>query len=222
MQPSLLPLRARPWPVVDEARQRLVRFSKEAAAQALLVSTCGNASLRLDEGRMLLTGTGTELANLSARHLSTVDLATGLSSGAKPSSEWELHRQVYLARPEVGAVLHCQSQAATLLACSHVRPQELNFIPEIPAYVGSHAYVPYLRPGTVEMAQVVVQALTDPQVTVVQLTNHGQLVVGKDAPTVLRRAIFFERACWLALQGRPLSVISPEECEYLAKTYGSP
>ncbi len=37
-----------------------------------------------------------------------------------------------------------------------------------------------------------------------------------------RRAIFFERACWLALQGRPLSVIPPEECEHLATTYGSP
>lgn len=218
----VLPLRARPWPVVDEARQRLVRFSREAATHGLVVSTCGNASLRLDEGRMLLTGTGTELAQLSARHLSTVALATGLSSGAKPSSEWELHRQVYLARPEVGAVLHCQSQAATLLACSYVRPVELNLIPEIPAYVGRHAYVPYFRPGTLDLAWAVVQALSDRAVTVVQLTNHGQLVVGQDARTVLRRAIFFERACWLALQGRPLSVIPPEECEHLAKTYGSP
>ena len=35
-----------------------------------------------------------------------------------PSSEWQMHADVYAAKPEAAAVVHCHSPYATMLACA--------------------------------------------------------------------------------------------------------
>jgi L-fuculose-phosphate aldolase len=133
--------------------------------------------------------------------------------------EVEIHRRAYGARPGTEAVLHCQSRAATLLACHREPPASLDFIPEVPAYVRRHAYVPYHNPGSSELAGAVCGALEDPEVTVVQMTNHGQIIIGAGPEEVVRRATFFELACWMAAQGLPLGTIAEEDVRAL-RDYG--
>ena len=55
--------------------------------------------------------------------------------------------------------------------------------------------------GSEAFAVLVAEALADPDVTVVQMTNHGQLICGADAATVLRRGVFFAFACSLRAKG---------------------
>ena len=66
-----------------------------------------------------------------------------------------MHREIYLNRPGFGAVLHSQSRAATVLACERNPPENLDFIPEIPAYVRKFAYVEYRPPGSNDLAGMV-------------------------------------------------------------------
>lgn len=202
--------------------EQLIAFGAEAFGANLILSTCGNASLR-DGNAMQITASGSRLGALTPADLCLVDLLGGLCyQGPRPSSEAGLHRQIYLARPDVGAVLHCQSEAATVLACHRDPPRDLNFIPEVGFYVGEHAYVPYLEPGCPELAEQVRDRLRSPDVNVVQLQNHGQVIVGADWREVLRRAIFFERACRLALLGgSSLVTISPADVAVLRKRGGT-
>jgi len=187
---------------MERAFEDLIRFGRAVVDAGLLSSTCGNASVR-DGDRLVIT-------------LAVVELASGRQvSGRKPSMEVEIHRRAYDARPGTEAVLHCQSRAATLLACHRQPPASLDFIPEVPAYVRRHAYVPYHNPGSDELAAAVRAALEDPEVTVVQMTNHGQIIIGAGPGEVVRRATFFELACWMATQGLPLRTIPEEDIRAL-------
>lgn len=192
---------------VSGPRDSLVRLSHGAAAAGLVIASCGNASVRKGPDRFLVTASGSQLADLGGGDLSEVSLEGKHLEGPRPSIEADLHRLVFKARPKAQAVLHCHAQWATLMACLQVPQRDLDFIIEVPAYIGQHEYVPYLPPGSRELAEAVADALADPRVTVVQLTNHGQVAVGATWQEALIRLVYFERACWMALQSQPLKRI---------------
>lgn len=194
----------------------LAEFGRKAAESGLMASTCGNASVRLGDEAMAISASGAALGALEPDAIAVIELASGEQlSGPRPSMEAELHRQAYLARPGVGAVLHAQSRAATLLCCLQDPPDNLDLIPEVPAYVRAHAYVPYAQPGSQALADHVARALAEPDVTVVQMVNHGQVIIGADWPKVIRRALFFELACEMASHGLPLRRIPAAEAAAL-------
>lgn len=45
------------------------------------------------------------------------------------------------------------------------------------------------------MAEAVAKQFEDTEVNVVQMSNHGQVVVGEDLVDVVRKALFFEQTC---------------------------
>lgn len=197
----------------------LLDLAHAAAHEGLAISTSGNASVRQSGNHMAITGTGTSLATLAPAQVSVVRLSDGqVVEGPPPSREVEIHRLAYLTRPLVRSVLHCQSPWATLAACLPAPPPDLNFIPEFPVYVRAWAHAPWHLPGSAALAEDVATALRDPDVTVVQMANHGQLVVGVSGPGVIRRARFFEMCCWMALQGRDARPLPAAEVARL-RTY---
>ena len=203
----------------EVACDALIQFGAAVTHERLAASTCGNVSVRLDEHRFVISASGAQVGCLSLDLVTIVSLQEGARlAGPKPSMETELHRRAYLARPNVGAVLHCQSPSATLFACDAHAPKNLDFIPEMPAYVRKFVQVPYAAPGSDALAQSVTTALADPEVTVVQMRNHGQVIIGSTWQNAIRRGVFFELACWMALQGRTLEPIPDADAAHL-RTY---
>ena len=199
-----------------QATEQLIAFGRAAAEAGLLASTCGNASVRVGDDDMLISASGSSVGALQPTHVTLVGIADGaVKDGPKPSMELDIHRRVYLARPRCGAVLHCQSRAATLVCCMQTPPSNLDLIPEIPAYVRRHAFVDYAQPGSQKLAEDVAGALSDADVTIVQMRNHGQVIIGGRWQNVVRRATFFELACSFATQGHPLRTIPEAEAAAL-------
>jgi ribulose-5-phosphate 4-epimerase/fuculose-1-phosphate aldolase len=128
-------------------------------------------------------------------------------NAAKPSVETRFHLGILRQRKDVNVVLHFQSPAATTLTCSG--PETINFfvIPEVPYYIGPVKVLPYIDPGSADLAAAVIPAMAEHNLTV--LTSHGQVTVGKDYNEALQRAAFFELACEVILRGgdkvRPLT-----------------
>jgi ribulose-5-phosphate 4-epimerase/fuculose-1-phosphate aldolase len=203
----------------SRVKSELQAFCRVVATRGLLASTCGNASLRADPDHFVITASGAELGTLGPEAICCLPVAGGAApgSGPRPSMEAELHRLIFFAHPAVNAVLHCQSRAATVLACMARPPLDLNFVPELPVYVKEHAYVPYFNPGSEDLARAVCAAFEAPDVTVVQMKNHGQVVIGRDYHDVVRRATFFEFACDIALGAQGLDRISPAEVALLKR-----
>lgn len=137
------------------------------------------------------------------------------TNGVKPSMESTFHLGVLRERPDVNVVLHFQSEYATAISCMKNKPTNFNVTAEIPCHVGSEIpVIPYYRPGSPELAKAVVEAML--KHNSVLLTNHGQVVCGKDFDQVYERATFFEMACRIIVQsGGDYSVLTPEEIEDL-------
>ena len=170
----------------------------------------GNLSCRLDESRMLITATGAWMADLTAAQVALCRISDCASlNGAKPSKEIAFHAGVLRARRDVEVVLHFQSPCATTIACRDPQVTDFSVIPEIPYYVGPVAAVPYLPPGSRELADAVTVAMADHDMAV--LRNHGQVTAGASFDDALEKAVNFEFACRVVLDAGPGICFMPEE-----------
>jgi ribulose-5-phosphate 4-epimerase/fuculose-1-phosphate aldolase len=203
---------ASPW------TENFVATARRAAEIGLLRSTCGNLSVRVGKDSFAVSCSGSYLGQLTPADVTTVDLHdTTRFQGKKPSSETGFHQQIYLNRPEINAVLHFQSLAATTMACARDWDFDLNVIPEVPVYVRAVAFVPYLLPGSSELADAVGHAVKGSDARVVVLRNHGQIALAESTESVLRAAEFFEFAAAIACQGVRLRSFTPAEMQDLGR-----
>ncbi len=205
------------------ARESLLNNFKKLADLGLNKGTSGNASLRTKQG-FLVTPSGTPIQQLTAESMVEVDMTGQAISVGKPSSEWRFHRDIYLARPEVGAVVHTHSMFATSLSCLR------NDIPPF-------HYMIAVAGGTdircAEYALFGTQALSDVAITALQgrkaclLANHGMIALGKTIEQAVDIAVEVETLCeqyWRALQiGQPHILSDEEMAEVFEqfKGYGS-
>jgi len=186
--------------VSDEHLQAFVAAANRVAAHGLVRCSSGNLSWRVDDEHVLITPTRTWMADLTVDHVSVCRLVdAAVVNDSRPSVEAAFHLGVLRARAEVRVVLHHQSSCATAIACCEPPPPSYDLIPEIPFYIGPIGEAPYLPPGSQELADAVVAAMNDHDL--VQLRNHGQVVVGRDFDDVIQKACFFELACEILLRG---------------------
>ncbi|WP_367834527.1 class II aldolase/adducin family protein [Vulcanisaeta sp. JCM 16159] len=67
------------------------------------------------------------------------------------------------------------------------------------SYVGEIAEVPYLKPGSAELADAVSRAVSRRGVTAVVLMNHGLVTVGSTPYEALNRAEVLENLAYITL-----------------------
>ncbi|WP_018605676.1 class II aldolase/adducin family protein [Uliginosibacterium gangwonense] len=192
------------------ARASLLKAFRLMSMRGLNAGTAGNASLRYGDG-FLITPSGIPAEELAEEDLVWLNFAGGMRGNRKPSSEWRLHHDILLARPEVGAVMHAHSPCATALACHGEAIPAFHYMvlrfggPDVPCA----AYATY---GTQALSDTVLSALQER--TACLMANHGMVVLGEDAPRAIAAAIEFESLCehyWRArLLGQP-RILSPQE-----------
>ena len=161
----------------------------------LTLCSSGNLSWRLAADEALVSSTGSWLPELTADKVTLCRISDGaVLEGRKPSMESTFHLGVMRAREDVNVVLHFQSKYATAVACMKRKPADFNVTAEVPCYLGREIPVlPYFRPGSPELAAAVTEAMRDHDC--VLLSNHGQVVCGKDFDDAFQKAMFFEMAC---------------------------
>ena len=161
----------------------------------------GNLSLRVDGHRCLISQTGSWLGKITKEQIAVCDYTTGEPlNGLRPSCEFNFHFGILNARKDVNVVMHTQPMFATTIACSKSRPSSYEVTAEIPCYIGRVAEVPYTRPGSKELAELVTAALREHQV--VLLLNHGIVTVGSTTDEAYQRTCFFEMASRIILETR--------------------
>ena len=142
-----------------------------------------------------------------------------------PSSEWRFHRDVYAARPEVGAIVHVHSPFATTLACLDRDIPAFHYMIAI-AGGDDIRCAPYATFGTQALSDHVVRALEQRHACL--LAHHGMIATGASLASALALAVEVETLAeiyWRALQvGEPAVLPDDEMRVVLAKfgTYGQP
>ena len=213
------------WRGEDDPRARLLHTLRAMGAARLNVGTSGNASQRLEGGRMLISPSGIAAERCRAEDMVVVE-ADGRYAGARaPSSEWQLHHDVYAAFPAAGAVLHAHSPFATALACQRLDIPPFHYM--IARFGGTTVRCArYATFGTQALSEATVAALHERSACL--LANHGMVVFGRDLEHALAMAVEFETLCeqyWRTLQlGAPVLLSEAEMAEVIErfKWYGKP
>jgi len=175
-------------------RQTIVEYCLRFAPSGLSQGTSGNLSIRLpgDEalGDMLITPSGVNYQVLKPQDLPRMSLRDASWSGPlKPSSEWRFHRDIYLARPEVNAILHAHPTYCTALATQRKGIPAFHYMVAI-AGGRDIRCAPYATFGTEDLSKNAVQALDERRACL--LSNHGLIVVGADMPSTFSLAVEIE------------------------------
>jgi len=178
-------------------RQTIVEHGLRFAPSGLSQGTSGNLSIRLrenadgsDPGDMLITPSGVDYQALQPQDLPRMRLHDAHWSGPlKPSSEWRFHRDIYLARPEVGAIVHAHPTYCTALATQRKGIPAFHYMVAI-AGGRDIRCAPYATFGTEELSKNAVAALQGRRACL--LSNHGLIVVGKKLPSTFAMAVEIE------------------------------
>ena len=161
---------------VDEGalRQRMAEVMKAMDERGLNRGTSGNVSARCGQA-MLVTPSGVPAARLTADQMVLIQPDGAMAAGSlKPSSEWRMHQGLLDRRPDVGAVVHCHSRHATILACAGKPIPAVHYMVAVSGGA-SVPVAPYATFGSTELAQIVVEALDGRYAAL--MANHGQIVV---------------------------------------------
>lgn len=206
--------------VSDKQIDDFIMSARDIASRGLVRCSSGNLSMRIDEEHMLVTVSGSWMAELEREHVALCRIEDGMClNHKKPSIEIGFHKDVMKTRKEINYILHFQSPFATVLACRNTNWNEaLNIIPEVPSCIGPIAVVPYMLPGSRELSEGVSRALENHNMVVME--NHGQATVGRDHKEMIKRAVFFEFAseiCYRA--GKEARLFQSEDIEALIKLY---
>jgi len=134
------------------------------------------------------------MESISADQVSICRISDGaLLDGDRPTVEIGFHAGILRTRTDVNVVMHFQTPCATAIACRPADDTNFFVIPEIPFYVGEVARVPYLPPGSKELAEAVTDAMQEHDMVI--MSNHGIVTVAHDVEHVIQNAEFFELAC---------------------------
>ena len=160
----------------------MVQVVTELYTTRLITATGGNVSARIPgTDHVLITPSQLFKGDLRPDVLVRIDLnGKRLARDTlSPSSEWPMHCAIYQARPDVEAIIHTHAPQVTILGLCDL---PFLIISAEAAFLGDLPRVPFIMPGTPELAQAVTEALGDGAAVMMQ--NHGLVAVASS----LRRA----------------------------------
>ncbi len=208
-----------------DIRQELIDFARRMGSAGLNRGTAGNLSVRGNKTGhgFWITPTGMDYDTLAPDDIVFVNKDGSSTGMRKPSSEWRFHHDLYLARPEAGAVLHAHSPFATALACLRREIPPFHYM--IARFGGDTVRcADYATFGTQQLSNNALKAMDGRSACL--LANHGLLVFGRDLKQAFDHAVELETLCEqyvLALQvGTPV-LLDAEEMQTMQekfRTYG--
>lgn len=179
----------------------------------------GNVSIRRD-GLIYVTPTGKNKAFLSEDMIAVFAEGSLQQVGGKfpASSEFPLHTNAYLTRPDIGGVVHCHATFATAYSLCN-KPIESRAYPELMGNFKRIEVAAYGTPGTDAIFTGVRPLLL--QNDIVLMNNHGLIAVGRTLHEAMNRAEAVEaiaRVLYYAERiGKPVDLPDTECQMFFAK-----
>jgi ribulose-5-phosphate 4-epimerase/fuculose-1-phosphate aldolase len=206
-------------------RASLVAYGRALFERGYGCGTSGNLSVRLDDGRFLMTPTNVALGHLTHEGLCALDASGRHVGGPQPTKEAWLHLAMYKARPHNRAIVHLHSTYAVALSCRTDLPED-DMLPALTPYVvmrvGQVAKVAYGRPGDAALAGPIEGLAARHRALL--LANHGPIVSAPDLDAAWAAAEELEESARLffLLENRPHWRLGPREIAELHQAFGKP
>jgi L-fuculose-phosphate aldolase len=199
-------------------RNALVDATRALAASGLNCGTAGNLSARWGDG-FLITPSGVHPDRLAGADIVYMTLAGEAQATRAPSSEWHLHRDLYVARGDAGAVVHTHSPFATALACQRRAIPPFHYT--VARFGGDDVRcAEYALFGSAELSRTIQVAIRDRNACL--MANHGAVVCADEVAAAVTLAIELEFLCelyWRSMQGGAPVLLTPAEMQAVGARY---
>ncbi len=183
------------------ARREIVRVGKLMYERSYVVSSDGNVSIRLDDGRVVATPTMTCKGRMSEDSLAVTDMEGKPLSDKKASSELEMHLLIYRERSDVKAVCHAHPPHGTAFAVAGLAIDQ-PILSEVILTLGCVPLADYGTPSTTELTEAMRPLVKHHNALL--MANHGAVAYGADLWQAFDRLETLEHTAKIAILSRIL------------------
>lgn len=195
-------------------REELVATMDRIYRYHMTTTSGGNLSILDPDGSMWITPSRVDKGSLRPSDVVRV-YADGTRDGLHPpSSEFPFHREIYLRRPDIKAIVHAHPGA--LVAFSIVRR-----LPDTRVQTHAHqicgkiAYAAYACPGSQELGDKIAQTFAE-GADCVMLENHGVVIGGSNLAEAFQRFETLEFVAQTAIRASALGKLHTLPADSLA------
>jgi L-fuculose-phosphate aldolase len=183
------------------ARREIVRVGKLFYERSYVVSSDGNVSVQLDDGRIIATPTMTCKGRMTEDSLAVTDKNGKQLSDKKASSELAMHLLIYNERPDIRAVCHAHPPHGTAFAVAGLAIDQ-PILSEVILTLGCVPLAGYGTPSTNELTDAM-QPLVKHH-NALLMANHGAVAYGEDLWQAFDRLETLEHTAKIAILARAL------------------
>ena len=197
------------------ARREIVRVGRLMYERSYVVSSDGNVSVRLDDGRVLATPTQTNKGRMSEEMLAVTDLEGQALNDRRASSELAMHLLIYREREDVRAVCHAHPPHGSAFAVAGLAIDQ-PILSEVILTLGCVPLAEYGTPSTEELTDAMRPLVKNHNALL--MANHGAVAYGGDVWQAFDRLETLEHTAKIAILARALGGardLSPDSIEKL-------
>lgn len=153
----------------------IICVGREMYQRGLIIGTDGNISARLDDGNIVITGSGFCKGKLKRENMTVVDAGGKILAGPKPARDVRMHLAVYRTCPQANAVVHAHPPVITGFSMSHYDFDKIA-LPEAMFNLHGVACTGYAVPISVDVARGIMKVMDEkPECRAIVMANHGAL-----------------------------------------------
>jgi L-fuculose-phosphate aldolase len=166
-----------------------------------VVSSDGNLSVRIDDGRVVATPTQTSKGRMTGESLAITDLAGKPLNDRHASSELAMHLLIYRERPDVRAVCHAHPPHGSAFAVAGLAIDQ-PILSEVILTLGCVPLAEYGTPSTEELTEAMLPLVKNHNALL--MANHGAVAYGADIWQAFDRLETLEHTAKIAILSRTL------------------
>ena len=209
-----------------EARQEILNICRQMVEKGFFLGTWGNVSVRIGD-HIILTPSKIEYDAMCLEDFVVLNLDGTIACGERtPTSEKEVHRQIYLKREDVKAIIHAHTAKAMAVSALPVNAVPC-MVEEMSQLLGGK--IPLTRQyvcaeNHFELGRMAGECIDDKNGVI--LRNHGPVACGRDLKEAALCVEVIEKACSIYLSANnrlikeiPARFVESERYRFLNK-YG--
>src|ERR1044072_8897795 len=197
------------------ARREIVRVGKLMYERSYGVSSDGNVSVRLDDGRIVATPTQVNKGRMTEEMLAVTDIEGTPLNDRRASSELAMHLLIYREREDARAVCHAHPPHGSAFAVAGLAI-DAPILSEVILTLGCVPLAEYGTPSTEELTDAMRPLVKNHNALL--MANHGAVAYGADVWQAFDRLETLEHTAKIAILARALGGagdLSPDSIEKL-------
>ena len=172
--------------------EQVIKYAKMLNVKNLSALRSGNISVRYKNG-FLITPSGVKYSQLQTEDVVFVSLDGNFDSlKQRPSSEWRIHKDIYVNKKEANAVVHAHSTHATAVSAHGKSIPAFHYMVAL-AGGDDIKCAEYATFGTEELSKNILEALDKRKACL--MSNHGQVVFDTNLEKAFELAEEIENIC---------------------------